>query len=501
MIHSQIGQLFNVNPCYTGEIEGNLNNPSETYKGAINIEFEPSGNFKINTQILKNSVSGKQELESIQIKASQGKISNISFSKNIDISDVTDNLPLPFNLKLHIEAFEFEHNLDTEVKYWIFPLTNFIADFIQEYSDLNYPYQAEAIKAKFFPHRLINFRLRNNQCWIEPLSDYEERKKKLISGEICCTITSIMVGEIDSMSINSDDINKDFTFNLLNVLGLATGTQIQASWIEFRDANYQLIKRIHWNIQPIQYTKGHVAIKGNDLKPNSGIGHLLEKSLSSIDFNKPHLQNSLTYNILGGNPNQYLEFRKINFILALDMLSRFYGYERQDLKEGLENSEIDTINGYLNNASRQIQSLANDAKAAGNFDKSQIIGKIADRTKQIPVSIDRSFGLTVVKLIKHFNLLDSDIITEYYGDNHRDFARVLSYYRGAIIHEGYFNFDSEDYNFEDVVRVLKHLHDILIRLNLIMLEYRGHYITPISNSPKLVNWVNVSTLASELGYK
>lgn len=501
MIYSQIGQSFNVNPCYTGEIEGNLSNPSKRYTGSINIEFEQAGNFKIHTQIPRKIATAKQKVESIQINASQGNISVTSFSKNIKDVSITVS-PSLFNLNLYIKEFEFEQNLGTEVKYWILPLTNFITDFIQYDPRLDYLSQTENIKANFSPHRLINFKLQNNQCWIEPLIDYEERKKKLIFGEIGCTITSIMVGEIGSMSINSNDITQNLPFDLLYVLGLATGTEIQAPWIEFRDANYQLIKRIHWNIQPIQYTKGHVAIKGDDLKANSGIGHLLEKSLSSNHFSKPHLRISLIYALLGTNVNQRLESRISNFIFALDTLSKHYGYDIQDLRQGLDPSQINQITNYLNNAASQIQSLAS---ASNSADKNQIINRIATRTKKTPIGKDRDFGLAVIELLNHFLLPDCDVINNYYLHNprtdNRNFAAVLSYYRGAIVHEGYFNFHSGSYEFEDVVRVLKHLHDILIRLNLIMLEYRGHYITPISNSSKPVNWVNVSTLASELGYK
>ena len=503
MIYSPIGKSFDLNPFYTGNIEVNLSNPSERCVGSIDIKFEPSGKFKINTKIPKNSVLAKQKLEPIKVKVSQGNILVNSFSKNIDITNLTVALS-PFNLNLYIEEFEFEQNLDTEVKYWILPLTNFITDFRQYDPQLNYVSQTENINAKFYPHRLINFKFQNNQCWIEPLSDYEERKKKLSLGDIGCTITSIMVGEIDSMSIDSNYVKQNFPFDLLYVLGLATGTKVQAPWIEFRDANCQLIKRIHWNIQPIQYTKGHVVIKGNDIKQNSGIGHLLEKSLSSGILDKSHLKISLIYAILGGNINQYLEIRKGNFILALETLAKYYRCNSQNLTEGLENIQIHKINNYLNNAATQIKNLANP-KSAVDCNQIEFINEISSRTKTTPIGKAKVFGLQVVQLLKHFKLLDYHVINNHYIHNPRsdgrDFAGVLSYYRGAIIHEGYFNFDSGDYDFEDVVRVLKHLHDILIRLNLIMLEYRGHYITPISNSPKRVHWVNVSTLASDLGYK
>ena len=102
----------------------------------------------------------------------------------------------------------------------------------------------------------MNFK--KKQCWIEPLIDYQERQERqesLQSGKQQSTITSIIVIEIDALSIDDYNINYNPLFNLLYILGFVTGTKVQSPWIEFRDEDYELIKHIHYDIILFPYAK------------------------------------------------------------------------------------------------------------------------------------------------------------------------------------------------------------------------------------------------------
>ncbi|MBW4557963.1 MAG: hypothetical protein KME59_18915 [Trichormus sp. ATA11-4-KO1] len=489
IINSPICQSFQPYFYYQGNGKVNFSDSSEG-DTCCQINFEQSGKFNI--EINLHNYDTNQKIQNINFKTLS---EDICINSNIRLlpRDIIFNQGI--NLTISTDKFEVETHEQLTPKYWIIPLTNLVTEFIQEEI-------LEIEVNKFYPHRLINFKYKNKESWIEPLPNYEDIRRKLDSEQEHCTITSIMVGEVGSMSIATDDIEENFPFDLLYVLGLATGTEVQAPWIEFRDENCKLVKRIHYNIHPCPYIKGHVAIKGHDSDLNSGIGKLLEKSLSSSHFGQSYLRVSLELTIQAGNPKQFLSNRKDLLIRELESLCTKYQVNTQILDSGLNNSQKTQLNRIINHAVTQIQSITSTALA----NESDILNRIKDRI-QNATNKEKHFGLAVVDLLNHleFQLQDATIINDYYQRNPRPdsqkFAGVLSYYRGAIIHEGYFNFDSQ-YDFEDVVRFFKHLHDILIRINLKMLNYDGNYQTVVLNKlSKRVDWVTNTTQAEELGYK
>ncbi|MBD2456997.1 hypothetical protein H6G80_23340 [Nostoc sp. FACHB-87] len=495
MINSPIGQSFQTDFSYQGNAKIHFSNSSEIETDCL-IKVEKSG--KCNIEINLQNTEINQKIQSIQVKTLSEDIcinSNIYIlPRDYDLTDIIRSQGI--NLILSTDKFEVETHEHQQLtpKYWIIPLTNLITDFSQREileTDVN----------RFYPHRLINFKYNNSQCWIEPLPDYDHRKNRLNLEQEHCTITSIMVGEVGSMSIATADVERNFPFDLLYVLGLATGTEVQVPWIEFRDENYKLVKRIHHNIYPLPYIKGHVAIKGNEPDPNSGIGTLLEKSLSSSHFRQSYLRGSLELTIQAGDPKQRLSNRKDLLIRALESLCKKYEVNNQILNSGLNDAQKTQLNTIINDVVTQIKSITESGS------ERNILNRIAERIRN-STKKDNDFGLAVVYLLNRpeFQLQDATIIDDHYHrnprtDGRKSFAGILSYYRGAVFHEGYFNFDSK-YDFEDVVRYLKHLHDILIRINLKMLNYDGNYQTVVSNkSSKHVNWVTNMTQAEELGYK
>jgi hypothetical protein len=90
----------------------------------------------------------------------------------------------------------------------------------------------------------------------------------------------------------------------------------------------------------------------------------------------------------------------------------------------------------------------------------------------------------VTDLLKRFNLPDSDIVDAYYLKNPRSDGRtawgaVLSYYRGAPTHEGYFNFSGKEHDASDILTVMFHLRDVLLRIVFQIVGYDGSYQPPV----------------------
>ncbi|WP_156787723.1 hypothetical protein [Rubrobacter xylanophilus] len=136
-----------------------------------------------------------------------------------------------------------------------------------------------------------------------------------------------------------------------------------------------------------------------------------------------------------------------------------------------------------------------------------MLSRIAERACQAS-NIDKQFGLAVADLLRlpQIGLPDTDIADSYYAcnphpDGTRTWTGVISKYRGDVIHHGYFPFSEESRDLEDVVRVIRHLHDITARVIFKLLGYNGRYRTRVSASTQEVCWVTTSTPPEDLGYR
>src|SRR5436305_5892296 len=102
------------------------------------------------------------------------------------------------------------------------------------------------------------------------------------------------------------------------------------------------------------------------------------------------------------------------------------------------------VKGILSTAADQIGDEARAAARAGQFDSGRTLDSIAERTERTPGGKENSFGLAVAELLRHFSLPDADIVDAHYLANLRPdgiptWSAVLSKYRGAPVHTGFFN--------------------------------------------------------------
>ena len=113
----------------------------------------------------------------------------------------------------------------------------------------------------------------------------------------------------------------------------------------------------------------------------------------------------------------------------------------------------------------------------------------------------------MTKLLNQFNLPESDVVDAYYLKNLRSDGRttwgsVLSYYRGAPTHEGYFTFSGKEHDASDILTIMFHLRDVLLRIVFQIVGYDGTYQPPVIRWTIDVksDWVRPDTPAAELGY-
>ena len=350
-------------------------------------------------------------------------------------------------------------------------------------------------------NRFIIFRFLNKLGFIERLYNYDKHKKQLLDGQTQSIVTSLMVGEIGSKPIaNFDDLKDWFPFQFLDLLGLASGTEIGAPWIEFRDSRGRLVQRFHVSLNSPWYSNGHIVI---DESVHRGIGTLLTQSQNSEHWGNAYLTAALKHLVRSGMSRLLFEDTMAHLFQSFDCLCEVHELNVQRLANRLNHSQKDWVKqaiAYL------VEKIRSKSKVTADLDQRNVLEKIANRIQNAD-NTDRDFGLAVIDLISLFGLPDTNIVDAYYQKfprrDGKSWCDVLSHYRGVVMHSSYFDFERGAYDFQDVAMIRDHLHDILIRIVLKMLYYKGTYQkaipSPVGRYP--LDWVNSNTQAVELGYK
>jgi hypothetical protein len=315
-----------------------------------------------------------------------------------------------------------------------------------------------------------------------------------------CISLTVMVGEIGSHSIDIADLRDWIPFGFLPLLSLATGSEVGVPWIEFRDANGELVRRIHDNFSKPNFSTGYATISES---VHRSTGYLLSQAQSSPNYGKAPLGSVIFDLVQSSSDNLAIEDKLNRICRAFDYLCKHHQLDTQNLLIGLDQSNQDIVNTVLRSAEQQIRSVAQNMSDPA---QSQLLIRIADKTINAS-NKDRNFGLAVTDLLKQCGLHDAEIIDAHYQSNPRSdgtkhWSGVLSNYRGIAVHKGDFGFQSGTYDVYDVVRITYHLHDILVRIVFKMLGYDRTYqpIIVRTVTEKHVDWVTPTLSASELGY-
>jgi hypothetical protein len=420
-------------------------------------------------------------------------------------------------LKFHILNSVFVSDKSCEAKYWALPLMNFISPFCDYSSDLDFhplrisrsPIHNNSkidlnILTEYLDKdkRIIIFHFKNNIGFIERLPDYHKRKTMLLNGSSQRIITSVMIGEIPSKNSNNklNDYENWFPFQFLDMLGLATGTEIGAPWIELRDACGALVYRSHSELNAPWFSTGHKSI---DESIHHGIGSLLTRSQYSLHTGYSYMTAVMKHLVRSGMSGLLFEDGMAHLFQAFDCLCEVFGLNTQRLDEELNDEQKNRVKLELNSLANRIRGLSTLGDNQGQKD---ILFRIAERALN-SANFDRNFGLAVADLIKLFDLSDLLMVESFYRSNPRRDGRpwcgVLSHYRGVVMHSSYFDFERGIYDFQDVATIKNHLHDILIRIVLKMLCYDGTYQKAINGwrGRYSLDWVNPNIRAEDLGYE
>lgn len=430
----------------------------------------------------------------LKVSTSEGSFSPMS---RIDYWSPFGNGIRFYTLRSRFDTFNA-----SKAKYRVIPLSNFVSDFVEYFSDLTtHPLRLDSRSG------VIAFLFAEKPGYIEPLSDFEERKQSLLEQRTLACLTSVMVGEIGPNTIDLDDLENWIPFGFLYLLSLAQGVNVGAApWIELRDAEGQLVQRVHGNGslgKPRFTTSSRAAIKE---KHHRSIGHLLTKAQSSSYYNKSFLRVAINKVVRASSWDYKIEERLQYLFVALDGLCEGLG-----LKQPFSLSE-DTkqkVKEIVEDAKQSIGAIANELRQLdGNeIAEAEIVDRIKNKLNDIH-NVRPNFGDMITNLLAKFDLSDAEILDRFYQENRphgiNSFKKALGKYRGTVMHSGYLNFREDEALVDIIIPLVNHLHDVALRVILKLLNYEGTYrpmVTTVSATTASIDWVKPDTSAKTLGYK
>ncbi len=399
-------------------------------------------------------------------------------------------------------------------EYWVVPLTNFVSHFPVNNHPLLLQHPLRLFKTptipgitdeklRWFAHwtatqknRLIGFEFGEKYGFIERLPDYSEREKRLKSGDERQCITALMIAGIiqtvDSMW---------FPHDYANLISIASGTIVNAAWMECRVANGKLTSRTHFHIREVPYEKGHATI--DEVVHKGGLGEIITVSSQSSQFTKTYcrvLINQLTQLISNSRQS---ETHTTILSRAIEGLCEAHGLAKQNLAADLPANYGEKIDEILYRARSDIQKLSQKAKKENLLSARDVLKRMESRILDVK-NKDGDFGRKVICLLDHYGLSDASAMEQYYsGQDRPTWAQVLSQFRNAPIHHGYFEFQNGTFELSEISAIQDHLFDILVRIVLKVIDYRGEYqprVIDHTTDRKTVDWVTKSISSKELGY-
>jgi hypothetical protein len=410
----------------------------------------------------------------------------------------------------------FDTGSAAPAKYWVLPLTNFMPDpwigtifpqladhplrlcsWTALPDDLSEPDRAMAEFYLYHRAGLFSFLLNDEPGFIERMSDYETRVKQV---RRCRSrrITAVMVGPAHVQNVEWSNFEGLFPLDVVSALSLATGTRVGSPWIEFRDEKGMLVRRVHSCFGAGRYTRRHAMLHNHSVV--NGPGHIVGKLLAAPDRGKKYLRVAMNH-ALSATKQSTLESRFISLCRGFETLCRHHGFINQNLTARLESTQQAVVKTLLKEVACKIRAMRNAETDPG---RKRALEAIESRVPGA-AQTEKSFGLAVADLAAKFAFQDAQVLDAHLAAHPhptgKSWSGILTYYRAAATHDAFFDCVSQEDSYT-IVRVINHLHDLLLRVLLKTIDYEGPYQSAISPLMRRdsVDWVTTTTPAELLGY-
>jgi hypothetical protein len=529
------------NPWFSSEIvyEGwgiaRFDKPAGTIEGKTKIVVSEAGNLnvemdyeKLNTEVTIYGHESLKFTKFLQANLSEGNMVGIGTdninpcSKLIVQTDCgvfesdgkvfySHGFGFDSKLKFFISDGIYTEQPIDKGKFWVLPLTNFVSTFHLQSHPLvtQHPLrlfrtsmipemtnEEQKKKALFAANRanlLITFLFGKSVGFIQPVLDYSEKEEKLKSGIAKKSITALMISDVTN-KLEECWFPNDYT----NLISAAIGNVVGASWIEFRDETGNLVSRKHIMQLGAEYQNGYAIINE---AVHGGLGQLITVASNSQEFGKSYFRVLIAHLIRLQSHSRQIEDHMDLICRTFDTLCEEFGFSTQNLAKSLPEDLRIKISSILSSAQKEVRKISHDSSPDTKSTLQHIESRIANAS-----NTDRAFGLAVTDLLKMYKLPDKSIMDKYYAQfpepQGKSWVNILTKYRGAAVHTGYFA--EEHYDIHDVLVLEDHLQDILVRIALKLVGYEGSYQPRVIQylvDGKKIDWVNEDTPASQLGYK
>ena len=482
---------------------------NEVMEGPCNLSVDHVGRVKIDVQA-HLPLFDKQVSVPIGVDLSRRwPLRSLTIHTDLGVYTITDQTSIDtvayecFSTHFYFHPCDMERIVsDKPAKYWVLPLLNFITKF---------PYHPDSEELLKHPLRqplesVIAFNFEGRQAYIEPLPDYEIRSQRLEGGTDKSLITAVMVGEVGCNDITGDIYNTWFPHQFINFLTLATGSEVGSAWIEFRDAEGQLVQQRYIQLRQQNYVGGQVAL--SDFYGRQ-ISRLLECAQASSYFRDDDFNVIMTCTIRGARSGWTYDERLRNMFSTYEYLCKQLGFEVERLRDQLPSEVQAKWNKILTTAREEIKVLAKECREAGEMPAAAALDKIRGRV-DVADQKPEKFGILVVKLVQHYLFKDDIVWDKHFAQlpliaaNQHSWADFLTKYRNDVFHEAFFDTSKSYSRLRNLDVTAGHLYDLLIRILLKMVGYDGKYLNHTRASkpmPFEINWVTEDTPTSLLGYQ
>lgn len=417
-------------------------------------------------------------------------------------------------ISLICKKAEYKKTTEEKAEYAILPLTNYdfpfrsikpshvrnknhsnlydlSDDFMQVYNDYNMYmfYKNNYILSNYFIF------IQNPGLLIQAIPNHDKNISDLKLRIYQRLITSVLIQKrVESDFIFDKDTRIQNIEKLLLLLSLSDGKEIGSPWIEYHDKNGELIERNHFtNYMP--FYSEQLPVIGNSLS-NNNLGpsnlELLIECMSRFDESlKIAIKNIITINDFS-LPKEFI-FQRLFISLDAIFKSMKFPKVKTEINVVQLNNKCKKLEKYIcssrnNNLDSNLEQLGNGCKA--------IADELLIGYKEKFKSLLEDLKFQDVKVLdpffyNYFNIQNKKL-------EKKGYLGYITYQRNRVVHDG--SLDIPNKKLASEIEI--HLKDLLTRIILKKLGYKGLYFPRIKTSISLkpLDWINQNTSYEDLGF-
>src|SRR5579884_1060704 len=246
------------------------------------------------------------------------------------------------------------------------------------------------------------------------------------------SVTAALCGPLAGRSFDTQRYEDWFPFEVLPLLDLATGREVNSPWVEFRDGTGNVVRRIHLgNFQPTSKA-GRPALFFGQCQ---SIGRLLTAALRSQDLRKLPTKAALAHLTQAGRTD-FLETQLSHCFEALDGLFNHFDLGRLDAESKLRKDLSKQIRAFIAEVRGRIQGLKSNVDDPQQADLLSRVDRQLDRS----MLIWKTFDQKLESLLTKFEFKDAIVLDTTFDGS---WARYVGGVRNRIVHDGHLKLDNK----------------------------------------------------------